>query len=202
MKRPRPTQRLISEECGYNQGLISSFHHGMYETHLEGFYPFLDFNELVAFAASSWKSREKEYEDFSRFVEPREIYDIFQHVFKIGIPWLRKNTGISDESVDLYQRLNPFRGENLRDRLNADVSAAEQLKDELLRKTNKYIFECQLDEEKSLRDESRDQNRLVVMTFQNFYPKKGKIVPAYAAEIGRILNGYSHEYESRQLVLF
>ena len=39
------------------------------------------------------------------------------------------------------------------------------------------------------------RNNSVVMTFQNYYPKKGKIIPAYVKEIAKILRTYPTTYE-------
>ncbi len=40
-----------------------------------------------------------------------------------------------------------------------------------------------------------DNHRLEIMTFQNVYPKRGKIVPAYASEIAKIISQYTQKHE-------
>lgn len=99
MERPKPTQQLLIELCGENQGLIGSLHHGLYEVSLKDFYPYLDLDELVAFATSSWKSRESRQE-----IGSGSVYDIFNQVFKIGFPWLNKYKKISPDLREKHEK--------------------------------------------------------------------------------------------------
>ena len=78
MERPKPTRNLILNECGNDQTLISSLHHGLRETSaLNTIYPFLNFDDLVVFAASSWKTREQKDLYFAHLATNAGIYAIF-----------------------------------------------------------------------------------------------------------------------------
>jgi len=195
MKRPKPTKQLFIELCGGNRGLIESIHHGLLETPLDAFYPHLDLDEILAFEASSWKTREKDAETFSDFVKSAEIYDIFSKVYEIGSPWLNKHKNISEKLVERYAKLNPFGSKNLKLRLGGvKVEDVESLKKKLQEGVNKYVFACQYQEAKRMGD--GDNYKLAIMNFQNVYPKSGKIVPAFASENARIVSGYPTNYES------
>ncbi len=197
-ERPRPTAPLIIEACGGSngyQGLIESLHHGLEETPvLKQFYPHLDFDELVAFGASSWKSRERNHRHFSRYSpDSVRIYDLFSQVYSIGFPWLNKNKAISLEQHIKYEKLNPFQGRDLEARLNeVEPTAVIQLIQQLQEEPCEYVFDCQYHARKMAR--GGDNYKLEVMSFHNAYPKRGRIVPAYAAEISRILAEYPREY--------
>lgn len=191
MKRPKPTKQLMSELCGDNQGLISGVHHGLYETpSLSRVYPNLNLDELVAFTASSWGSRSKNTFYDSNLMS---VYELFCEVFAIGFPWLNKHKHISPTLRQKYEALNPFKV-NLKKRLErVDPKAISLLRRELQAKVNEYVFDCQYTQRKQLRD--GDNHKLIVMNFQNAYPKSGRIVPAYASEVVRIISSYPSEYE-------
>ncbi|MEK6950810.1 MAG: hypothetical protein AABX13_03760 [Nanoarchaeota archaeon] len=196
--RPRPTAPLIIDVCsgseGY-QGLIESFHHGLEETPaLKQFYPHLDFDELVAFTASSWKKRKIEYGQFLPFLESYpSAYQLFSEIYDIGFPWLNKYKAVSPPQQAKHQKLNPFQGRALEDRLNeVEPAAVNQLIQQLWEGPSEYVFACQYQERKRGRD--GDNYKLEPMPFQNAYPKRGRIVPAYAAEIARIFRDYPQEY--------
>ncbi|MBI4981354.1 hypothetical protein HZC30_07425 [Candidatus Woesearchaeota archaeon] len=197
-ERPRPTAPIIIEVCGGStgyQGLIENLHHGLEETPaLKQFYPHLDFDELVAFAASSWKRRDKYYHQLFRFLESSpSVYQIFSEIYSIGFPWLNKNKAISPQQEAKHQKLNPFQGRDLEERLNeAEPAAVEQLIRQLQEEPCEYVFECQYHERKMLR--GGDNYKLEPMHFHNVYPKRGRIVPGYAKEIVRIFQEYPREY--------
>ena len=194
-ERPRPTAPLIIEVCGGSngyQGLVESLHHGLEEAPaLTQFYSHLDFDELVAFAASSWKKKREEFFGFSRFLESSpSAYRIFSEIYSIGFPWLNKNKAISPQQEAKHNKLNPFHGRDLEERLNEVAPATvEKLVKQLQEEPLKYIFRCKYDDERNEYDDKR-----VVMDFHNVYPASGRIVPAYAAEISRIMSKYPQEY--------
>lgn len=194
MERPKPTKQLLIEICGANQGLISSLHHGLSEVPMGDFYPVLDLDELIAFSASSWKSREKDPESFSELVKNSpDAYTIFNEVYRIGFPWLNKYKQISPELETKYKKLNPFQGADLRDRLETiDPEFVEKMKERLSETVCEYVFDCQYHQRKMER--GGDNYRLEVMHFQPVYPKKGVIVPNFASEIARIISRYPGEY--------
>ncbi len=195
--RPKPTVQLIQEIVGGDRGLIESFHHGLVETpSLKEIYPVLDFDELVAFAASFWKSRlpGNRSGHFSYAVHEGEIYDLFNEVYRIGMPWLNKHKLVSDAQRELHRSVNPFGGRALKERLGSVGKEEDfKLRQDLCGETQEYVFECQYRNRKMAR--GGDNKGLVVMGFQNAYPKRGRIVPAFASEIGRIMNGYPTEFK-------
>ena len=62
----------------------------------------------------------------------------------------------------------------------------------LKKETKEYVFECQYQEAKVRRGTNQG---IEIMRFQNVYPRRGKIVPAFASEITRILAKYPKEYK-------
>jgi hypothetical protein len=197
-ERPKPTAPLIIDTCSGKSGqawLIENFHHGLEETPaLKQFYPHLDFDELVAFTAHSWERRKEKYEQFFRFLERLpSAYQIFSEIYRIGFAKLNYNKQISSAQQAKHEKLNPFRGRNLEERLNeVKPAAVEQLIKQLQEKPCEYVFDCQYHDRKMAR--GGDNYKLEPMSFHNAYPKKGRIVPAYAAEIGRIMSKYPQEY--------
>ncbi|NQU98011.1 hypothetical protein HQ533_00955 [Candidatus Woesearchaeota archaeon] len=193
MHRVAPTQELIMQLCGGNQELVTSMHHGLYETSFGAFYPHLDLTELLGFAASSWKGREKG-DSMLGFLYGHSEHQIFSHVLQIGTPWINKHKNIQEEQQERYNRLNPFNGQRLEDRLarvsNFDV---EKLKSELAEGVNEYVFEIQYQNRKAQR--GGDNHKLEIMHFQNVYPKRGRIVPAYVAEVNRKIKDLPREYQ-------
>ena|SRR3989344_4623834 len=191
-KRPKPTRLLIQELTGDDRTLVESLHHGLDEcTSLSTIYINLDLDELVAFAASTRKGREKGDYDPSM-----NLHEAFGHAFRIGLPWLRKNRRITEATRSLYERLNPYQGKDLADRLTRiDSADAATLMAELARPTANYIFECQQGEAYR-----RTPGREVrVMNFQNYYPKSGRIVPAFINEISKVIGTYPREYNLPQV---
>ena len=194
MERPKPTKQLLVEICGGNQGLISSAHHGLRESSLRDFYPNLDLDEAVAFAASSWKAREKDFNDFTSFLESAPVYELFSEMYKIGSPWLNKHKCISDKLKQKHQRLNPFRRKDLKARLSrVDPDDIIELRKKLNQPVSEYVFPCQYERRK--RERGGDNFRLVPMHFQAAYPEKGKIVLPFASEVARIISKYPAAYE-------
>lgn len=201
-KRPLTTKQLILELTGYDQGLVSAACYGSLETPLDGFYHILDLDDAIKFPASSWKSREKDGIVFSLFVQSANIYEIFEKVYQIGTPWLDKHNrfnkpdqDISERLRQLYQKLNPFQGVSLRERLESvDSAVIEALKEQLQGPVNRYIFEIRHNRPGLPRDKN-PYTKTVVMNFQETYPKRGKVVPAFAAKVSRIIREYTQEYE-------
>ena len=186
-KRPGPTGPLIEDICGSNQGLIGAVHHGLHECPaLKGFYPSLDLDELLAFAAGSWDMRKY---DSGAFLQP-SIYGCFSEVYGAGMPWLNRHKAVAQRRARLHQKLNPFSGKrNLRERLElVPKNTVDTLKEQLAAHTLEYLFEVEYHETKQAR--GGNTRGLVAMSFQNYYPKAGKIVPAFAQEIRRILAAY------------
>lgn len=196
-RRKLPTRQLLLELCGSNSDLLGSTHHGLYETpSLRNVYPFLDLDELVAFAASSWRSREKN-PNFKHHVEHDTLYDLFSHVYQIGFAWLNKNRRISQYRQNLYEELNPFNGRDIKARLSSvQEQLDEKLRCELARPVHDYVFECQYQEMKALH--GGDNSNIEIMEFQAVYPKRENIASAYAAEVSSMVRSFPTEYHKLQ----
>ena len=191
MAKPKPTKQLVLEECGANHGLTVALHHGLAETSaLKEFYPFLGFDELVAFAASSWKTRKDSSMMMNHLASDLSLYGLFSEVYHRGFPWLNANKNISDNNEPKHQKMNPFLRVDLESRLDVVDSAAEdKLRHQLLDGVNEYVFEINYNSRKIARGTN---HKLVVMTFQGVYPNRdnSKNLDKYAAEIARIIKTY------------
>lgn len=205
--RPVPTQQLLLERCGEDQGLLGSIHHGLYEASLSRLYPHLDLDEVLAFAAASWLLRN--YPGSTMYLDPElGVYELFRKTFNTELyvdgvrtsrnyqnvfQWLHSYRNMPSELKSKHEKHNPFGGKNLRARLErSNPEAVQKLRFQLQEDPNKYIFEGQHDDEKRRRD--GDGHKLVVMAFQPVFPKRGVIVPAYAAEVVRTLKSYPREF--------
>jgi len=193
MIRPKPTKELIIEICSGKTGgqrFIEHVHHGLIETPLSDLYPVLDLDELIAFEAGSWQLRNNNGLRIN--TQTSDVYDIFSHIFNSGFPYMNKNKEISEKMKDKHNKLNPFRGRDLRPRLETiNQDSISNLRKSLQEETNTYVFECQYHDTKRAR--GGDNYKLEIMRFQNVYPKRGTIIPAYATEISRIVSQYPKE---------
>lgn len=210
MKQPKPTSQLIQELCAGTgrQSFIESVHHGLYETPLGDFYSALNIDEVVAFAAASWQLRDsRQTRQWMRGMvdDSSDAYGLFREVYAHPLQlsgvsmggkrrnvfeWLSFQKNISPEEDSLYRRFNLFPSHTLEQRLQQTTPQAfSSLRSRLQHDTHEYLFEIQYHERKQFRRDDCGKE-IMVMTFQNVYPKKGRIIPAYAQEIGRMLRKY------------
>ena len=167
--------------------VLECTHHGLYEVSLEKIYEHLDFDEAIAFSCGSWELRSHGRDrGFKRAIFSGRIFDVFRNVLRNGFVMVDNASEIPDFLKQEHERLNPFKRDNLRERL-AMVSAGEW--DDIVRKlrepTRRYVFGC---------DYITSEN-CVWMRFQDFYPRKGKVKGADADEIARIISGYPSDFE-------
>jgi len=206
MPRPKPTKQLLIDLVNGYQRNIEKLHHGLYECPLTYFYGNLNFHEALAFAAGSFKLREEKKlkEDF---IKNADIYEIFKLANKKGYPLTNHSNSIAQKSSlkKRFEGLNPFEGNTFRDRLyNVPKEDSDLLKERLEKRVNKYVFDCQFDSERIKMNKlfnNEGFNELVNLWFQQKYPKRGKIVPAYASQIAKMISGYPDEHKG-QLSLF
>lgn len=202
MKRPQPTKQLVMELTSGRNGrsnLVRPAHHGLYETPLDGLYTNLNLDEVIAFAGASWQLRDGDLRSFAALVRSEDIYEIFSRVFQDGFRQLNGNKWISEEQRDLYEKLNPYKGRTLRERLErADPKAVETLIDRLQQDTNYYITEGQLNNAGEVR--AGGNKRRVTMAFLPTHPKKGQTAQHYAAEVSNMLRSYPQEYAPLEVV--
>jgi len=192
-QRARPNKGLILEICGSNPRFISSVHHGLYETPLQDFYTNLNLDEALIFEAGSWSLRNSRDAEFRNLIRTERVYDLFNRINNEGFPVLNRNKRLQ-KWKEKHEQLNPFRGRNLRERLErVDSTDIRELIEKLEQPTKTYVFECQYHDTKMARD--GDNQGIEIMRFQKVYPKKGNIVPAFASEIARILGEYPTHYE-------
>ena len=209
-KRPKPAV-ILMYVCGteVSSSLIESTHHGLYETaSLRRVYPYLNLDELIAFAAASWEIRKTELDSFKAVLDQAEsAYDIFQYVYSRPIcrefgkekaeyadvfEWMKKNkTPIPARLKQRHEQLNPFKEKDLSKRL-AKVSGGtvEILARELQETVNEYAYRFEYFGKLI----ERGDNKLVLMTFQSDFPKITKIVPNFIKEVARMLSTYSRDY--------
>jgi len=193
MQRPKPTKQLLIELCGNNQRLISSLHHGLYETPLHDFYPHLNLDDLAVFAASSWKMRSEDFGSFASSLESEDIYSVFKRVNEFGFPWLMQYRRISDSLRTKHERLNPYKGNNLRARLGrVKPDSVQKLKQALAKETRIYLSN---EGDYHLLARYGNSDKYVLMHFMRSSQKKGQVIPAYASEIAKLLSRYPVEYE-------
>lgn len=201
MKRQKPTKQLMMELCAggneRNASFLESLHHGLFELQLSAFYQHLDFDELVAFAASSWKTKNRSggtNSDLSDVAQNGSVYEIFNSVYKIGFPWLNKEKNIITPAlITKHDGMNPFKGKGLEERLDrVSDESVTQLRKDLQEGVHDYVFDCQYSQRKAMR--GGDNYKLEPMPFQNAYPKRGKIAPAYASETARQIKAMSANY--------
>ena len=194
--RPLPTNQIIAGIVSNDQRLAEAMHHGLAEIPLQDIYTFLDFDELLAFAAASWEIRNID----SRFFNKNgDIYTMFNETYKNPLSpykniwqWLNSRKRKDSKQKERYDRLNPFQGENLKERVQQIPSEEiERLHEKLQENIYDWIFECQYQDRKKMRDGNNTQ--IHIMNFQNVYPRSGRIVPAYVKEITRILRSYPTE---------
>jgi hypothetical protein len=215
-KNTRPIKRLsplITEICGGNNALISSVHHGLAEVDMSSLFPHLDLDELIMFAAASWQIRQFENRDGKMFLS-HSLEEIFDHYinstldvdqyfprsnpirrFANAYDWLSERQTISEERKPFHQRVNPFQGKDLQERLSSvEPAIVRKLRDQLLESTKRYVFECDYTLAKDDARSERNPPEIVVMTFQTVYPRKGGVVPRYATEIGSIIKRFPTQY--------
>lgn len=196
-ERPKPTASMITDVTGGNSYFIADLYAGLYEVPMKGVYPYLDLNELVAFVVSARSVRNASLTDVKNIVyDNNSLYGIYDSIIKKskadGFKRLNRLKNITPANEKNYAKLNPFEGQRLEERLSivpaADVSA---LKDQLLSTLYEHVFECQYYDRKARL--GGDNSTLHIMNFQNKYPKSGKVVPAYAAQIARMFSAYSKD---------
>ena len=194
MHRPKFTRKLVLGLTGGNNELTRCLHHGLDECRgpLSAMFPHLDLDELVAFVASSRKSRERDFYGYAGRLSEVDTYGIFMDAFEIGLPWLKKYSMIPSELQGTYMEMNPYNGRYLSDRLRTlDLEAVRKLKEIIFNEPKSYVFSCQFGDANVAHDGSTVL--IKVMTFQNVFPKSGKIVPAFVAETSKILRTFPRE---------
>lgn len=209
MERPKPTQKMIRAATGENYGFIMGLHHGLNELPaLASVYPILDFNETVAFAASSWKSRESK-----SLTIYHDLYRTFSGVFNKGMPWLNANKDIPEKLKETHRNLNPFEGKDLKDRLNEiEDGTRNRLFTELSDQANTYVFDGLYQQEKA--KHGGDNYKIIPMGFHRAYPpgikkfpdkevRMKKLREPFISEIVRIFERYPVEVKkTKQPSLF
>lgn len=139
MERPQPTTQLILEVTGYNKGLISAAHHGLYETPLNEFSSNLNLDEMLVVSAESWLGRKDDSKTVIELVQSGNIYEVFNYFNSTGFSWLNKNKAISEKLGPLYKQLNPYKGKTLEARLQrVNPESVKLYMEALKRPTDSY----------------------------------------------------------------
>ncbi len=187
VKRPEPPKELILAVTGRNDNLIRAAHHGLFETTLREFYPHLNLEELLAFAAGSWKMRRRYPETFAEFVSNHNIYKIFTKVYqdsKYGMNQFSRHRKRAKKH-ELYEIFNPFKKKDLSARLESvNQDDVEILKEQLQRNVCRYL--CNPPKSGNIEDGA-------VVIFPYDCPDKNTRVIRYADKITKIISGYAKQ---------
>ena len=184
MEKPAVSGQMISELCGNNLELIASLHHGLSETPLRRLYQVLNLDEAVAFAAMSWKLRNKN-RNFFNLLTREDIYEIFKRVNDLAFPWLY---GRRDISVDLdqeYRQLNPY-GKNLSYRLHQVAGTGINL---LLGVLNDPVRIYYFGRNGKINHVDASKLNRHLNRLQS-HPSESQKIKIYSAESARILSSY------------
>ncbi|MBI2653869.1 hypothetical protein HYX02_03595 [Candidatus Woesearchaeota archaeon] len=193
-KRPKPSGNLLFSVLGGNLDRLEALHHGLAETPLKEFYPHLNLEELIVFEIASWELRSTHDSGLRNAVRSRDIYGIFDYIFGYGFPRVHRYEPTSKILKGRYARMNPFKGRNLRHRLQrVSLGVVNDLIDALKAPVNKYLFESDFE------DFSRftDMDATKMLGFQpKRYNRKHResIAQRYAAEIARFISQYLGDY--------
>jgi hypothetical protein len=184
MEENTPETSLLKNLCGSDLKLIRCIHHGLYESSLKEFYPVLDLQEILAFAGSSWVSRIKQDQKLNQLLEQKAgAYELFSHVYHIGIPWLRGKNNLSPSQTQEYQKFNPFHGKKLEERLDrVDEVHVQELRERLSRPVNRYVTESQY-----YACKRRNRGNNINLVLLPFPPS----THGYAEDIAKTLQDYS-----------
>ncbi len=128
MNRPKPTRDLIDSIYDYDT-IAKPTHYGLQDFNsLHKLYPNLDFSEVLTFLPVAWELRKESPERFGDFIikHQDQIYNIFKKMYGINVfgyenifEWLNSRIKkLSYEQKELYNKLNPFGGKNLMERLD------------------------------------------------------------------------------------
>jgi len=206
-ERPKPTTPLIIDLTGGDYGLVSAAYQGLHETpSLKQAYPLLDFAELIAIAASSRVSRNLNDAEFRRLVDEGNVCSLIENAKLRGLGWIKKHSlfekirlalhvpdGKEARRESLYQKLNPFNGEEFADRVTQIPMAVQ---DKLLEQFRKMpaVFSYEFFAAKT----KRAADPLVeVVTLTHpfpYFPKKGRCQEDFANGIRAKLDNYSTDY--------
>jgi hypothetical protein len=209
MERPEVPKRIILGMVGkegkdhQRKDFLSDLHHGLVETSLAKFYPYLNLEEVVVFAAQSWRIREESLAYLVDFIKKNDAYGIFRFVYGSGGGMRRLNSlkEIDEKDKSLYALLNPFTG-NLQGRLTQATSGAiEELKAALQRPVQTYVSEARYYRMKQA-PERRDTPNVVSLGFlpASFRPRskdsqevervRQRIIEGYANKAAEVLSYY------------
>lgn len=204
--RGNPTGTVLIDATGSDRNLIGAIENGLFEVPMHDFYPHLDLEELLAFSAAQWRERDRNLTGTQRLLQGN-MYQFFSEMMGIGIPWVRRHKDFSTTRREVqYEKLNPYEGKNLKERLRrTEKPARKKLKENLEKESWKHCFEREYDRVKRARD--GDNWGLRVMDFQqNAYPpskRKGQgqfqrqwntMITSFGREIARKIRKYPNQY--------
>lgn len=194
-----PRKGLLLKATAHNKRFLSAMDHGISETSLKDIYPVLDLDEALAFEAASWLKRNRG--DFGAF--EGNFYDMFQSVAAEGMEWLGRirstDFSLSDKDYRQQEGLNPFQGEDLKDRLETlGEESIMPLMERLQTETFEYVSEAQHGRIKRLRIQGNKPLKIMggqmPARFSGVDPKR--IVEGYASHSAELLRKYPTEHVS------
>jgi hypothetical protein len=184
--------QLSNETCGNDLYFLSSAHHGINEERaLEEFNPYLDLDEMITFAATSWIKRDREKSNFDNVIDNSNLYELFSWVYnKGGYGMLNKHKNISAETLKIYNKHNTAKGELLKERLGLiPLNIEEQLRKELKQPT--FIY-CR-NEKDYYNQKNRlrgDNSRLEILPFKKVYTTKEEMPYEFSRLIAKEIRSF------------
>lgn len=204
-ERPKPTAPLIVDLTGGDYGLARASYEGLHETQsLKQSYPLLDFDELIAIAASSRASRTHNDPEFLRLLAEGNPCKLIENAKVRGMGWVRKNSvfervrsavplsSAEEKRIQLYAQLNPFKGADFADRI---TRIGGEIQEKLLQQFRQipayFAFECNT---KAYREAPVGAEVIKLGKPFPYYPKKGRMPELFANGIRHKLDSFPTEY--------
>ena len=118
MIRNPPGQEFLVGLFGDNLEFISDCYKSLSEISMEREYPNLNQVELLVNAAAFLRLIKRQDAAFLSLLRSADMYDVISYAFRSGIPSFNAHTGMKGhDKPDKYYQQNPFRGNNLRQRI-------------------------------------------------------------------------------------
>ncbi len=151
MKKPNVSAAYLRRVYSSDEHLINCAYSGLFDVPLDDFYHVLGLDDVMTFGAASYKIKKSHtHNSFVKFMESKNIYEIFKEINKSPINnyknvfhWLNSIKKLK-KSADIIKdkQLNPFRGQkNLEARLNlVNPKSVEEFKQNLVKRTHRDSY--------------------------------------------------------------
>jgi hypothetical protein len=191
--RPNPEKSLFLQMADTTRGLLTSLCDGVLDVPLGGLYPYLNFNELLAFAGSAYHmrydSKNDSFRQFQALVGEDDWYNLFDacsisteqagiyhfkptdsRSFGDAIRIATRPEVLDDRQKEKFLKLNPFSDDSLKERLDEVPEAVKNvLRSNTFRPAQHFVFEC------AYKGAAREANTTGIRTAA--YPQPFKCYP-------------------------